>query len=226
MTISAQKNPDMIDYLRRRRSVSLSLMGDKCPNDEEVRTILDIAMRTPDHGKMFPWYFIVIKGNARQEIGKLLSEAYKTDEDPNASDAKLELESERFLRAPMAILVVSRIREGKHPLWEQYLSSGAVCAHLSLACHGLGYGVNWLSEWYSFSPTFKTGLGLDERDNIAGVMYIGNIKDTPEERPRPSQEDIVTYWTSPETPLNKGEEYGQPGKGFPPLKLNYPEGIE
>ena len=85
--------------------------------------------------------------------------------------------------------------------------------------------MNWLSEWYSFSPTFRQNLGLDERDNIAGVMYIGDIKEQPQERPRPSQQDIVTYWESTKTTLNKGDEYGAPGKGFPCLGLTIPKDV-
>jgi nitroreductase len=168
---------------------------------------------------MFPWYFIVVKDEAREKMSPLLSAAYRADEDKDAAPAKLELEGERFLRAPMAIIVVSRMREGKHPLWEQFLSAGAVCMNMSLACHALGYGVNWLSEWYSFSPTFRAGLGLDERDNIAGVMYIGNVVEQPEERDRPELAQIVTDWTGEGTKLNKGECYNKDGKALPDAKI-------
>ena len=78
-------------------------MGTQRPNDDEIEVILNAAMRTQDHGKMFPWYFIVIKDEARKEIGQIVAKAYQTDEDTNASPAKLELESERFLRAPMPL---------------------------------------------------------------------------------------------------------------------------
>jgi Nitroreductase len=120
----------------------------------------------------------------------------------------------------MAIIVVSRMREGKHPIWEQFLSAGAVCMNLSHACHALGYGVNWLSEWYSYSPTFREGLGLDNRDNIAGVMYIGNIVESPEERERPDLSAITTQWTSIGQDLNKGDDtHKYHGKEFPNVKI-------
>lgn len=219
MTYAAQKNNDVIDYLLNRRSTSLALMGDERPKDEEIELILKAAARTPDHGKMFPWYFIVIKDGAREKIKPLLAKAYKADEDKDAAPAKIEFESERLMRAPMAIMVVSRMREGKHPIWEQFLSAGAVCMNLSLACHALGYGVNWLSEWYSYSPTFRHGLGLDERDNIAGIMYIGNVLEQPEERPRPELQAITTDWNDMQTSLKKGEEYDQNDKGLPDFKI-------
>lgn len=215
------KKEDHLRYLQTRRSTSLKLMGNQRPSDDEITQILDIAARSPDHGKLAPWYFIVIKDDARAEISKLLRDAYLKDEDENASDAKLELESERFLRAPMAIIVVSRMREGKHPIWEQFLSAGAVCMNLSHACHALGYGVNWLSEWYSYSPTFREGLGLDARDNIAGVMYIGDVAEAPEERERPCLSEITTEWTSIGQPLNKGDgTHKYQGKGYPDIKIS------
>jgi nitroreductase len=224
---SAVKSPEMIEYLLGRRSTSLTLMGHQRPSDDEIKTILNAAMRVPDHGKMCPWYFIVVKDDARAKIGKLLREAYRKDQDPNATPAKIELESERFLRAPMAIIVVSRMREGKHSLWEQFMSAGASCFALSLAAHGLGYGVNWLSEWYSTSPTFKSNLGLDERDHIAGVMYIGNLKEQPEERERPRYSHLVTQWDGEGTPLNKGDEhYGKSGKGLPDAGIILPPSSE
>lgn len=223
MLKSAEKSPALIDYLTARRSVSLKLMGDTRPTDAEIETLLTIAARSPDHGKMAPWYFIVVKDEARTAMGDLLKTAYKADEDPAAEPAKLDLEAERFLRAPLAIIVVSRMRDGKNPVWEQMLSSGAVCTHLSLAAHALGYGVNWLTEWYAFSPTFRDLLGLDARDNIAGVLYIGNMLEKPEERDRPTLSDLVTNWTGKGTPLNKGDaKYGMPGKGLPPLRMTRP----
>lgn len=223
MLKAAEKSPAIIDYLSKRRSVSLKLMGDKRPTDAEIDTILSIAARSPDHGKMAPWYFIVVKDDARKAMGDLLKKAYRADEDPAAEPAKLDLEAERFLRAPMAVIVVSRMREGKNPVWEQILSAGAVCTHLSLAAHALGYGVNWLTEWYAYSPTFRNLLGLDARDNIAGVLYIGNMAEMPEERDRPALSHIVTEWTGEGTPLNKGDaNYGMPGKGLPPLRMTRP----
>ncbi len=227
MTVkAAQKSPELIDFLLARRSVSLKLMGDQRPTDDQINTILSAAIRSPDHGKMAPWYFITIKDDARKTIGDVLKRAYTADQDPHAEPAKLELESERFLRAPMAIIVVSRIREGKNPVWEQILSAGAVCTHLSLAAHALGFGVNWLTEWYSYSPTFRAALGLDARDNIAGVLYIGNVVEMPEERERPTLSHLTTDWTGTGTRPSKGDaHYGMAGKGLPSLGMVLPDGL-
>jgi len=204
-----------IDFLKTRRSSKVASLTEPAPNAEQLQEILTIASRVPDHGKYHPWYFIVFEGDARREISAHLRTAYAT-ENPDAEPAKLDLESERFLRAPMVIAVVSCIREGKNPQWEQILSAGAACYNLCLAANALGFGTNWLTEWVSYSPTFRNLMGLDERDNFAGFIYIGTPSEKQDDRDRPDLTKIITHWSSKNPTLNKGEGYGQVGKGFPP----------
>lgn len=212
------KTPELINFLKKRRSSKIAYLADPAPSHEDIQTILEIGARVPDHGKYNPWYFIVFQGDARIEAGKLLREAYH-HEHPEAEPAKLDLEAEKFLRAPLVIAVVSRIREGKHPQWEQILSAGAACYNIGLAAQGLGYGCNWLSEWYSYSPKFRELLGLDRQDHFAGFLYIGTETTKNDERPRPDLNQIVTYWSKNGQTLHKGNDYGMPGKGFPPAQV-------
>lgn len=204
----------LIAFLKNRRSSKVAALTAPAPTADQLQDILTIAARVPDHGKYHPWYFIVFEGDARADIGAHLRTAYAA-ENPDTALAKLDLEAERFLRAPMVIAVVSRIREGKNPQWEQILSSGAACYNLCLAANAMGFGTNWLTEWYSYSPTFKKLMGLDDRDHFVGFIYIGTASEQQEDRERPDLSKIVTYWTSKSPALNKGEGYGQLGKGFP-----------
>ncbi len=190
-------------------------MGTQAPTSAEIKDILSVASRVPDHGKLHPWHFIVFDGERRRDVGEVLRDAYLVEE-PEAAPAKLDLEAGRFLRAPLVILVVSRLRPAKKPQWEQILSSGAACFNLCLAANALGYGTNWLSEWYSYNDVFKQKIGLDARDHIAGAIYIGNVKEMPEERKRPDLDTIVTYWQK-DVPLNKGDQY-DPEKTYVPIK--------
>ena len=93
---AGMKNLDVIDYLQTRRSLSVKYMDDIAPSDAEIETLLKTAARVPDHGKLFPWYFVVFKGGARREVGDVLREAYLA-EDADASEAKLDLEAERLV---------------------------------------------------------------------------------------------------------------------------------
>lgn len=205
---------EMIEFLKARRSSKITSLAAPGPNADQLREILTIGARVPDHGRYVPWYFVVFEGDARREVGDHLRTAYAA-ENPDAAPAKLDLESERFLRAPLVIGVVSRIREGKHPAWEQILSAGAACYNLCLAANAMGFGTNWLTEWYAFSPTFKKLMGIDERDNIAGFIYIGTATEKNEERERPDMDKIVTHWSKKSPTLNTGEGYGMVGQGIP-----------
>lgn len=211
--IAAKKSPEMLKYLLRRRSCKIKALQEPGPDRAQIETILRAASRVPDHGKLFPWYFIVFEGENREKAADILKKAWLA-EHPDAPPAKIELEAARFTRAPVIIAVISRIREGKHPVWEQILSAGASCQNLCLAANALGFATNWLTEWYSYSPVFRQALGLDPQDHIAGFIYIGTPESAPEERPRPDLSGITTWWT-PDASLHKGEEYGQTGKGYP-----------
>jgi nitroreductase len=219
--ISARKSDEMLDYLLHRRSCSIKTLDEPGPDSGQIETILKSASRVPDHGKMFPWYFMVFEGRARENVGNLLAKAWQED-DPSAQPAKIELERDRFMRAPVVIAVISRIREGKNPAWEQILSAGAACQNLCLAANALGFGSNWVTEWYSYNDTFRNDLGLDEHDHVAGFIYIGTPEQMPIERDRPELDKIVTYWEK-STELNKGSEYGYPGMGYPKAGFSYKE---
>jgi nitroreductase len=211
---TGRPSAELVDYLLHRRSGALDMMTPPGPSRGQIETILRAATRVPDHGKMFPWYFIVLEGDSRAEAGKLLAAAWKAENPGQAEPAKLELESERFTRAPTIIIAVSRIREGKKPQWEQVLSAGAACQNLCLAANALGFGTKWLTEWYAYSPHFTRALGLEPQDQVAGVIYIGTPTGSPEERERPDPAKITTFWQKGAA-LNQGEGYGLPGKGYP-----------
>lgn len=199
---------DTYHFLKHRRSSKITALTAPAPTAEQMQDILTVAARVPDHGKYNPWYFIVFEGDARAAVGQHLRTAYAT-ENPDAAPAKLDLEAERFLRAPVVVAVVSKIREGKTPQWEQVLSAGAACYNLCLAANALGFGTNWLTEWYAYSHSFKTSIGLTEGENFAGFIYIGTASEPNEERERPDMSSIVTHWTEKTAALNKGDGYVQ-----------------
>ena len=139
-------------------------------------------------------------------------------DNPDAKPEHREIEEGRFTRAPLVVGVVSRIRTGKPPMWEQILSSGAVCMNMVMAANACGYGAQWLTEWYAYDTRFREFLGLDARDTIAGFIHIGRVDETPEDRPRPDLAHIVTQWEEGKA-INKGEQYnadkfGMPLQGF------------
>ncbi len=210
----------ILEFLQTRRSSSIGKFTADGPNKDQIKTILEAATRVPDHNKLSPWWFVVFEGDARKKFGEVLKHAY-THEDKDAAPAKLELEAERFTRAPVVIAVISRIKEGKAPQWEQVLSAGAVAYNLCLAANALGFGTNWVTEWTAYNAEVQRELGLDDRDHIAGFIYMGTETEKQEERERPALADLVNHWSPDYTP-QKGDKYGKVGLGIPPARFKSP----
>ncbi len=210
---TGKEDESVLNYLLKRRSAKIDDLVEPGPSKQEIDTILTAATRVPDHGKMCPWYALVFQGEARAQIGDIIADIF-TKTNPDAREEKIEAERQRFLRAPVVIGLVSRVRKGKKPIWEQILSAGAAGQNLSLAAHTLGYGVQWVTEWYAFDVQVKAALGLDARDHIVGFFYIGTCSNIQADRDRPDLDKIVTFW-SPEAVVQKGDCYDVKKLGFP-----------
>ncbi|MES2473019.1 MAG: nitroreductase [Pseudomonadota bacterium] len=184
--------PETIDLLLTRRSGSAKAMKAPGPSKKQIEDILQAGARAPDHGKLFPWRFIVFEGKGRERAGDILGEVMEAE---GERAKQVEEERGRFLRAPLVVGVVSAVREQhKIPVWEQELSAGAVCQNILIAATALGFVGNWLSEWYAYHPDVKQKMGLKPGERIAGFIYIGTAKVELEERPRPEMDKIITVF--------------------------------
>ena len=182
--------PDAMDLLLTRRSGSAKAMKEPGPSKKQLEDILRAGARAPDHGKLFPWRFIVFEGKGRERFGDILAEVMQAD---GERAKQIDEERGRLLRAPLVIGVISSAREQhKIPVWEQELSAGAVCQNILIAATAMGFVGNWLTEWYAFHPAVKARLGLKPGERVAGFIYIGTAKDELEERSRPDMDKIVT----------------------------------
>jgi nitroreductase len=182
---------DTIALLKRRRSVPPAIMTGPGPAQEELTTILTVAARVPDHGKLVPWRFVVFEGRARERAGRIAL-GIRLGDKPDLDEAARAEELRRFARAPLVVGVVSRAAPHvKIPEWEQVLSAGAVCMNLIVASRALGFSATWLTEWPAYDARFRLAIGLAEREKIAGFIYIGKAVAV-EDRPRPPLTEIVT----------------------------------
>jgi nitroreductase len=186
-------NPTLA-HLLARRSVSANSLDEPGPSTAEIEQILTAAARVPDHKKLVPWRFLLFQGETRGAFGEALAEICRREEkDP--SQFRLETEAKRFMRAPLVIAVISRVVSNPAaPEWEQVLSAGAACQNLLIAATALGYGAQWITEWYGYSRGVRAALKLAENERVAGFVYIGTPKEKPEERERPSLSDIAQAW--------------------------------
>lgn len=184
---------ETLELLAARRSVSAKMLREPGPGREELERMLAIAARVPDHGKLEPWRFVVVAGEARARLGEVIGAAAQAD-DPAIDAEKLAQQRGLLARAPVVVAVVSRAApHPKIPEWEQILSAGAVCQNLLIAAAASGYGANWITEWIAFDRRVLDALGLGADERIAGFVHIGSADFTPPDRPRPALDKVVTW---------------------------------
>jgi nitroreductase len=187
-----QTVPDPIALLRTRRSVKPIELAVPGPSPAELETLLTIASRVPDHGKLTPWRFIVFEAEGRDKAGEAIAAAFVAKY-PDAKPDQIAFERTRLARAPLVVAVVSRAAPHvKIPEWEQVLSAGAAAMSLVIAAHALGFAASWITEWYAYDRRVLDALGLAPHEKIAAFVHIGRAAQPPEDRPRPALGDVVT----------------------------------
>lgn len=185
----------LLDALDARRSVPAMQLRDPGPDPGQVLRMLSSAVRVPDHGKRVPWRFIRIQGEARRALGERLA-ARTCERDPEASDAVVEKDRQRFLHAPLILTVVAdQGDDAKIPASERLLSAGCVCFALLQAAQALGYGATWLTGWAAYDPQIRRTLGVKDTEVVAGFIHIGSIAQAVPERDRPDPSLLITDWT-------------------------------
>jgi nitroreductase len=192
MESSAGSTMNAMQALHTRESAAK--LQEPAPDEAALRTILQAAVRAPDHGRLRPWRFIAIRGDALRRFGDVLAQTFQARM-PEATPDMLERERAKALRAPLIIAVAARVqRGGKIPEIEQVLSSGAAAQNIMLAAHALGYGAMWKTGDPAYDPRVKKALGLEEGDAIVAFIYLGTNAAGPRPIPRPAAEEFLTEW--------------------------------
>ncbi len=186
----------ILSLLETRRSGRPREMVAPGPSNDELMQILAIAARTPDHGKLFPWRFMVVAPDQRDALANLLLEALP-ECDPNYGPAHVAKAQEFAHQAPtLVVLVAAPIAGHKIPLWEQELSVGASGMNLLLAAHALGYVASWITGWAAYSERVRAAF-CAPGERIAGFMFIGSPGMLLEERPRAPLAAVARPWVPP-----------------------------
>jgi nitroreductase len=179
-----------------RQSVAPAFLGEPAPEGLALERILAAGASAPDHGRLRPWRFIVIRGEARHRLGEVFAEALRKRQ-PDAPEAALEQERARPLRAPLLIAVAARLdpQHPKIPEIEQILSTGAAVQNVLLAAHAQGFGAKWLTGANAYDEHVKAALGLAADDRLAGFVHLGTIEGTPPAVPHADPREHTTEWT-------------------------------
>jgi nitroreductase len=191
----------ILALLATRRSGRPRDLVEPGPDAAQLREILALATRVPDHGKLAPWRFIHIARARRDAFAALLERAYRAGKADEPGRLEIEAAHRFAHQAPELVVALSApVPDTKIPLWEQELSCGAACMTLLLAAHAMGFAVGWVTGWAAYSPEVLAGLGAREGERIAGFLFLGTPGAPLEERLRPNPEDVVNEW-SPDGPL-------------------------
>ena len=182
-----------IDALLKRRSAKT--LAEPAPDDGALELLLECASRAPDHGRLRPWRFIVIRGAARERLGDLMAGQLRRKQ-PAASPESLQRERQKPLRAPL-IIAVAAVRDAaaRIPPIEQILAAGAAAQNIMLAAPALGFGAMWKTGDAAYDDTVKVALGLAAADAIVGFVYLGTAPaDAVPAAARGQWEDRVSYF--------------------------------
>lgn len=185
-------NPAVLDFLATRRSRPAKTLALPVPDRAALEPMLSAAARSPDHGKLEPWRFIVLERPALERLAGLVA---LRGEALGRSAEDIEKAQGQYIQAHLAVAVIEVQRPSeKIPAIEQTYSAGAVCLALLNAALASGWGANWLSGWPSHDRGFvEAGLGLAEAERVAGLIHIGTETTRPPERPRPDMAAITTW---------------------------------
>ena len=187
-----EKNEAVLEFLQTRRSRPAKILTAPAPDRAALMPMLKAAARTPDHGKLEPWRFIVLEGQALLRLGaavQVLGEA------KGLLAEEIAKARGQFDNSPLCVAVIEVQKPSeKIPAIEQTYSAGAVCLALLNVALASGWGANWLSGWASHDAGFcQTTLGLKDGERVAGFIHIGTANSAPPDRPRPNLDDITTW---------------------------------
>ncbi|MDP3175139.1 MAG: nitroreductase [Phenylobacterium sp.] len=187
--VTQAPSPDTLRFLAARRSSSAVTLAAPGPSDAELDQLLHLAARVPDHGKLAPWRFIVLDAEGKAAFAAKLEALAHGRGDTRAAAKLVKLKT-----PPMGVAVISRETRGDIPAWEQQLSAGAACTNLLYAAIAMGYGANWITDWYAYDRDAATILGLADNERVAGYVFIGTPNEPPLERERPNVESLISRW--------------------------------
>ena len=186
-----------LSLLETRRSAKPRDLIAPGPSEAELERILTIAARTPDHGKLSPWRFVVVGADQRDALAALLARALP-EYDADATAAHFAKAEEFAHQAPTLVALISAPVAGhKIPVWEQELSCGAAGMNLLLAAHAMGYVGGWVTGWAAYSERVRDAF-CEAGERIAGFIFLGSPGTALEDRPRPALDTVVKSWSPPE----------------------------
>lgn len=164
------------------------------PDAAQLNDILSTAIRVPDHGKLAPWRFVIVRADQRVALARVIVAAYRAEK-PDAGRLEIDAMEQFAHQAPTLVVALSTAQPtSKIPMWEQELSMGAAIMNLLVATHASGFVGGWLTGWPAYSDAVRDAFG-SAGERIAGFVFIGSPSRQLDERPRPDYAAVINEWT-------------------------------
>jgi len=180
-----------LDLLASRHSVGPKHLGAPGPSAEQLRRAFAAALRAPDHGKLIPFRFVVVRGDGLERLAELFVDYGRRC---GKGDDDLAMERRRAVQAPVVIAVVARVEAGKGiPLHEQWIAVGGALANVLNALHFMGFGAKMLSGLRAADPQIGEAFCRDG-ERLVGWISTGTPKAAPLAREADAVERIVSAW--------------------------------
>ncbi len=183
---------NLSSYFATRRSGRPAQMIAPTPDTETIYAMIEMALRTPDHGKLAPWRFIIIDDERRKDFKALLAQVFLQD-CPSASDNQIETACKMASYAPSLVIMIYSPKQSKIPIFEQLLSAGAVGMNFLHAAHIHGFVGSWITGWPAYHETIRQSF-CETHEKIAGFFYLGTSDTELIERPRPIAHEHISHW--------------------------------
>lgn len=176
---------DVMTAIVTRRSEKV--LGEPAPSDEEFAYLLRGAATAPDHGRLRPWRWILVRGDARAALARTL-----TTREPRA----VEKGPSSLLEPPLrALLVFAPLPGHKIPEWEQLAASCSMTHALMMLLHARGYGSIWRTGRLCTSHGLRGLLHMADGERLLGSLDIGTPPKGPRQRrPLPDISDRVSVF--------------------------------
>ena len=188
---------EAIEAILGRRTIAPAGLGPPGPDPATLRRWLEAAAAAPDHGRLVPFRFLVVEGEARAALGELFLEAL-LEAHPEASEAEREKQRRNPERVPLVLLAIAQLQPDhpKIPEIEQLASAAAAVENLLIAVHASGFGAKWATGTPAYSRVVRERLGLGSNERLLSILYVGSVKVQPPPAIRPPIERIAVRWPS------------------------------
>ncbi|KXK42484.1 MAG: nitroreductase [Chlorobi bacterium OLB5] len=163
------------DIIKKRRTVKPAKMNGKIIPDSQVKQLLELADWAPTHKHTEPWRFIVYAGSKAKEFVQQHAELYRKSvpDEQFKKDKYEKILGNAVNLSHLIVCVMKRDEQERIPEIEEISAASAAVQNILLGAESLGIAGFWSTGGMTHSSLMKEFLGLNSRDKVIGLIYLG-----------------------------------------------------